>query len=258
MAAEAADSNMLITGQQSSALCVLVMCSDSKAMWNWKLTAVHVNLNLLRGKRQVENSLWLRCYRVIMNLLAPSDEVRQLISINADFNRRPSRSVFTSKLLQSVSSQEISSFLHRLKWMNFTWTYLFFDKTAKQLFTGRTVRQQTSWKCVLLLIITADLIRGVISFHFTSRLWTHVTIPFCFYQRNSYDTMSRKRDTVLVLYSDLRSSSSPISTPASCSMATASLYSSLRVGSRNLKGSLGNCLFTVWISVWKLTRRNTQ
>lgn len=101
MAAEAADSNMLITGQQSSALCVLVMCSDSKAMWNWKLTAVHVNLNLLRGKRQVENSLWLRCYRVIMNLLAPSDEVRQLISINADFNRRPSRSVFTSPTSQT-------------------------------------------------------------------------------------------------------------------------------------------------------------
>lgn len=49
---------------------------------------------------------------------------------------------------------------------------------------------------------------------------------------------------------DLRSSSSPISTPASRSMATASVYSSLRVGSRNLKGSLGNCLLTVWISVW--------
>lgn len=52
--------------------------------------------------------------------------------------------------------------------------------------------------------------------------------------------------------SDLRSSSSPISTPASRSMATPSAYSSLRVGSRNLKGSLGYCLLTVWISVWKL------
>lgn len=50
----------------------------------------------------------------------------------------------------------------------------------------------------------------------------------------------------------LRSSSSPISTPASRSMARASWYSSLRVGSKNLNGSDGNCLFTVWISVWNL------
>lgn len=61
---------------------------------------------------------------------------------------------------------------------------------------------------------------------------------------------------IFVLPKYLRSSSSPISTPASLSMATASRYSSLRVGSKNLNGSHGNCLFTVWISVWNLYRSN--
>lgn len=72
-----------------------------------------------------------------------------------------------------------------------------------------------------------------------------------------------KTDTALPLSQDwhshvlkyLRSSSSPISTPASRSMATPSRYSSLRVGSKNLNGSHGNCLLTVWISVWNLEKK---
>lgn len=76
-----------------------------------------------------------------------------------------------------------------------------------------------------------------------------------------------KTDTLLPLWQDwhiyvlpkyLRSSSSPISIPASLSMATASQYSSLRVGSKNLNGSHGNCLFTVWISVWNLYARKQE
>lgn len=63
---------------------------------------------------------------------------------------------------------------------------------------------------------------------------------------------------ICVLPKYLRSSSSPISIPASLSMATASRYSSLRVGSKNLNGSQGNCLFTVWISVWNLYRRKQE
>lgn len=94
-------------------------------------------------------------------------------------------------------------------------------------------------------------------FHFLS-LSSHVKIDFCFHQIRSSVRMSGMWDTGSAMHSDLRSSSSPISTPASRSMAKASVYSSLSVGSRNLKGSLGNCLFTVWISVWKLMQIDTH
>lgn len=70
--------------------------------------------------------------------------------------------------------------------------------------------------------------------------------------RNGYPLANRWRSSFSLVKSYLRSSSSPISTPASRSIARASRYSSLSVGSKNLNGSHGNCLHTVWISVWNL------
>lgn len=93
---------------------------------------------------------------------------------------------------------------------------------------------------------------------FTSSLWTCIRWFSLIKGEINADRVSGMWEAVRAVCSDLRSSSSPISTPASRSMATPSVYSSLRVGSRNLKGSLGNCLFTVWISVWKLMQRNTH
>lgn len=76
------------------------------------------------------------------------------------------------------------------------------------------------------------------------------------YKTDTALPLSQKRHSYVLMY--LRSSSSPISTPASRSMATPSRYSSLRVGSKNLNGSHGNCLLTVWISVWNLQTKKQE